>query len=236
MKIKNYKLFLPLVALLMIGCGGSSKSKKPATSEPLAVYDFSEFIVPPSNVTHTYDTTTYKKDEGDYVESDNSSFYRKYRYDNNSTIIILDENIEQKKIIISNDVIIENLLNEEENMTLEKNVSIGDIIFSNRANETRNKFDGETVTNCTITNYLDEKTIADKSILNVLEQTCISIFKATGSGDITREDILTVITYFAKDNAEISSTNESCTLVKYGEEVLEDNCTKVEITLDMVIP
>jgi len=235
--MKNYKLFLPLVALLMVGCGGSSSSKKPATPEPLAVYDFSEFIVPPANVTHTYDTTTYKKDEGDYVESDHSDFYRKYRYDNNSTIIISDEDIEQKKIIISsNDVIIENLLNEEENMTLEKNVSIGNVVFSNRADETRDDFVGETVTDCTITNYLDEKIIADMSFLNVLEQTCISQFTATGSGSLTREDILTVITYFAKDNAEISSTSESCTLVKWGDTINEDNCTKVETTLDMVIP
>jgi len=235
--MKNYKLFLPLVALLMIGCGDSSSSKKPATSEPLAVYDFSEFIVPPANIIHTYDITTYEKDEGDYVESDYSDFHRKYRYDDNSTITILDDNIEQKKIIISsNDVIIENLLSEEENIILEKNVSVGDVVFSNRADETRDDFVGETVTDCTITNYLDEKNIADMSFLNVLEQTCISQFTATGTGSLTREDTLTVITYFAKGNAEISSISESCILVKWGDTINEDNCTKVETTLDMVIP
>jgi len=237
--MKKYRLFLPLVALLMIGCGDGSSSKKPAdtTPEPLAVYDFSEFIVPPVEIYYVYDTITYEKVEGNYTEVDDDSFYRKYRYDDNSTITILDDSIEQKKTIIgTNDIIIENLLLEEEKVILERNISVGDVVFSSIINETRDGFSGETVTDCIISNHLEEKIIDDKNFMNILEQTCVSIFKATGSGESTREDVLTVITYFAKDNAEISSTNESCTLVKYGEEVLEDNCTKVESTLDLVIP
>ncbi len=237
--MKKYRLFLPLLSILMIGCGSSDSSKKPAdtTPEPLAVYDFSEFIVPPGEIYYTYNTISYEKDEGDYVESDNSSFYRKYHYNDNGSITILDDDIEQKKIIISaNDIIIENLLDvNESSIELERNVSIGDVIFSNEFNETRDNFGGKTVTDCTITKYLDEKVIEDKNISNVLEKTCISQFKGTGSGTNTREDTLTVVTYFAKNSGEVSSVNESCIVIKWGDDILENNCTKVETTLNLVI-
>ncbi|MEA1954269.1 MAG: hypothetical protein U9O24_07740 [Campylobacterota bacterium] len=233
--MKKSTLFLTLAALFMVGCGSDS-DKKVTLPKPVIVYDFSEFIVPTENKSYIYAITTYEKnDDSEYEENSELSYYdREYNYENNSTIIITDDFIDQKIVIAKNEITIENLFEEQENIFLDRNVSVGDVILSMRVEEARNDLDGVNNVDCTITKYLDEKIIAGRNVSNILEQTCISEFNATldtGFDNLIREDKLKTVTYFSKDIGEVSFSSELCILIKTGDTITTDNCTKVESEL-----
>jgi len=238
--MKKYRLFLPLVALLMMGCGGSGSSKKPAdtTPEPLAVYDFSEFIVPNHNQINDYDVLIYNKEaENNYTMSRDYDYLREYKYEDNNTIIISHDDEEQEKIIFSNnDIIIENLLILDEKISLNKNISVGDVIFAELKDETIEAYIGKRDSTCSITDHLNEMIVDDEDVYsNILEQTCTSNFNAsivlTEDLNSTREDKFIIVKYFAKDIGEISSISEECIIIKVGTEVESNKCIKIETVL-----
>lgn len=239
--MKKYMMFLPIVALMIIGCDSRDSNQKvvPQTKPVIITYDLSEYIVPELNQSNFYRENEFEKleQEARYKDTNGPIYKDKtYSHIDNRVELKIDGLHEYDYIMNIDDIKVVDMLVANE-VIIKKVVAVDDTLRDDTTNEVVDGLNKQTNYSCKIAQHKDSMIIDDNPNVvytDILHEKCIKLYDSIGDIDTLHVIINGTITenyYYSKGVGLISSDIEEEKSIKIGSFPTSYTYTMVESVL-----